>query len=381
MNRYNVLDYGAKSNIDQLQTETFQNAIDDCHRNGGGRVVVPEGNYLISSIRLYSNITFHLLENAVLIGSTNCEDYINFKVPSTLRYLYDDYYVKAWNLPEYYAYGIICAFNENNITIKGEKGSKIDGMECYDPNGEEKFRGPMGIVFSQCQNIHMEGYTFINCANWSHQIDNCENVHANNVSILAGHDGFNLHHCTNIEINNCTLKTGDDCFAGYDIENLIVKKCYMNTACNVFRIGGYNLVFDDCIIEGPGKYPHIKENTYETHRLFKYYSIRPDVIRKNGEKIIIKNSKIKNIPAVIEYIYGEERLMQNNKPLRELIFDNVKIEGIRKKSIMKGNGENCQILFKDCDITLANELDENNFIEFDEYVKIIFDNTEIKSIS
>ncbi|MDQ0363186.1 glycoside hydrolase family 28 protein [Breznakia pachnodae] len=379
MNIYNVLDYGVIQNSQKLQTSLFQKAIDDCHKNGGGEILIPEGKYYISSIRLYSNMVFHLMENAELIGSSDCKDYINFNVPSTLGYLHDEYYIKAWNLPDYYAYGIICAFQENNISIKGEKGSKIDGQDCFDANGEEKFRGPMGIIFSQCKNIQLQGYTFVNCANWSHQIDSCEEVYAKDVTILAGHDGFNLHHCTNIEIENCTIMTGDDCFAGYDIENLKVRNCYMNTACNVLRIGGYNLIFDDCKIEGPAKYPHIKENTYNTHRLFKYYSIRPDIIRRDGEKIIIRNSIIKNIPAIIEYNYGEERLMQNNKPLRELVFENVLFDGITKSSLMKGNGQQCKLIFRDCEIDFKDPLNKDNFIEKDKSIKVIFENTNIKT--
>ena len=42
---YNIVDYGAKPDTTILCTAALQQAIDDCSRAGGGRVVVPAGMY------------------------------------------------------------------------------------------------------------------------------------------------------------------------------------------------------------------------------------------------------------------------------------------------------------------------------------------------
>lgn len=369
--KYNVLDYDVKPNAEYLQTELFQKVIDVCRENGGGEIVVPKGNYRIGSIRLYSDMTLHLLEGAKLQGSTDYRDYEDFHVPSTLGYLKDDHYIKIWNLPSYYIYGIICAFGEKNVSIIGEKDSCINGNDCRDENGEERFRGPMGIILSRCEHIRLEGYSFINSANWSHQMDSCKGISISNVKIQGGHDGFNLHHCDDIEVADCTLETGDDCFAGYDIQNLHVKNCYMNTACNGLRIGGYHLIFENCVFEGPGHYPHLSENTYYTHALFKYYSIRPDHIRKEGEKIVIRNSVIKDVDMLFSYQYGKEELMQNNKPLRELVLENCRISGVKKAGQLRGNGETCTLVMKNiaCDMEAGTTI-----LETDEWVKLVLEN-------
>ncbi len=214
-NYFNVLDYGVKQDCQELQTQAFRTAINACLKQGGGTLIVPEGKYYVGSLRLYSHMTLLLEENARLYGSNNYQDYHDFKVPSTLGYLQNEDYIKMWNLPEYYIYGIICAFQAQDIKIIGKCGSVINGQDCYDENGEEKFRGPMGIIFSQCEDITLQGYTFVNSANWSHQLDSCQNIIINNVKIKAGHDGFNLHHCSDIQISDCHLETGDDCVAGY----------------------------------------------------------------------------------------------------------------------------------------------------------------------
>ena len=42
-NTYNVLDFGAKSDLSFNNQKAFQKAIDECNKNGGGRVIIPSG--------------------------------------------------------------------------------------------------------------------------------------------------------------------------------------------------------------------------------------------------------------------------------------------------------------------------------------------------
>lgn len=53
---YNIVDYGAKADTAVLSTTALQKAIDECTAAGGGRVMVPAGNYKTGSIRLKSNV-------------------------------------------------------------------------------------------------------------------------------------------------------------------------------------------------------------------------------------------------------------------------------------------------------------------------------------
>ena len=70
-----IVDFGAVSGVNELQTEKIQSAIDHCFKNGGGVVEVPKGEFLTGGVRLRSNVTLHLLEGATLKGSRNCEVY------------------------------------------------------------------------------------------------------------------------------------------------------------------------------------------------------------------------------------------------------------------------------------------------------------------
>ena len=63
---YIITDYGAKSDTSVQCTAVLQQCIDLCPENGGGRVVVPAGQYKIGSIVLRSNVNLHLELGATL---------------------------------------------------------------------------------------------------------------------------------------------------------------------------------------------------------------------------------------------------------------------------------------------------------------------------
>lgn len=153
MQTYNICHYGARSD-GSLCTESIQHAIDDCFLNGGGEVIIPEGMFLTGGIRLRSNITLHLLENAILKGSTDPEDYtdyINDKIePIPIEQRTQPVStVKAgekvgqsacpysrWNN------AIIRAIKAKNTSIIGEKGSQINGQNCFNPLGGKITEAP-----------------------------------------------------------------------------------------------------------------------------------------------------------------------------------------------------------------------------------------------
>ena len=72
---YNIVSYGAKSDTTVLSTVAIQQAIDDCSKTGGGRVVVPAGSYKTGTIVLKSDVHLYLEKGATLYGSTDLKDY------------------------------------------------------------------------------------------------------------------------------------------------------------------------------------------------------------------------------------------------------------------------------------------------------------------
>ena len=67
--------WGVKSDGVTDNTGSIQRAIDYISAHGGGTLYFYVGRYLTGAIELKSNVTIHLAEAAVLVGSTNIYDY------------------------------------------------------------------------------------------------------------------------------------------------------------------------------------------------------------------------------------------------------------------------------------------------------------------
>ena len=77
MKEYNVLQYGAVGDGATNDAFAIQHAIDDCAKNGGGRVVLQSGYVFYSdSIRLRSKVDLHIQKGARLKATGNIDGYI-----------------------------------------------------------------------------------------------------------------------------------------------------------------------------------------------------------------------------------------------------------------------------------------------------------------
>ncbi len=119
----------------------IQTVFDLCKENGG-TVVIPKGRFYTAALRMWSNMTLYLERGAELYGSDNCDDYEVFAIPENVQMRSDmelitRYYVTPW---ENHRRALITAHGEKNISIIGEPESVIDGVNCYDSDGEEKYR-------------------------------------------------------------------------------------------------------------------------------------------------------------------------------------------------------------------------------------------------
>ena len=70
------MDYGAVKGGETVNTEAIAKAIAACNKAGGGRVVVPEGEWLTGPVHFKSNVNLHLEENAILRFTDNPSDYL-----------------------------------------------------------------------------------------------------------------------------------------------------------------------------------------------------------------------------------------------------------------------------------------------------------------
>lgn len=308
MNQYLVTEYGVKTASPELQTAAFQAVLDLC-RSGGGTVVVPAGTYHVAALRMWSDTTLYLQKGAVICGSDNCDDYEIFPIPdgmpmrSDLELIPQYYHKPVW---EEYRRAILTAYGEKNISIIGEFGSAIDGRNCYDPNGEEHYRGPHAIFLSCCENVLLDGYTARHSGNFLHEANNCRNLTMRNVTCLGGSDGIHLHFTRHAVIEDCLFKTGDDCIAGINVSDLTVRRCILNTSCNLFRMGGTGVVVEDCYAYGAGYYPH-----------------RVTVVRGKNDELPRTGGRHNTLCLVDHFASTEYPGVPSNMRFRNCVFENI----------------------------------------------------------
>jgi polygalacturonase len=137
---FSITKYGAKAGGATDSTAAFRNAVEACHRAGGGRVVVPAGEFTTGAIHLKSNVNLHISKGATVKFSTDPKAYL----PMVFT---------RWEGMEMMGYSaLIYAFEQTNVAVTGEgtldgqaanenwwfwKGNKEDGWK---PGQRANFR-------------------------------------------------------------------------------------------------------------------------------------------------------------------------------------------------------------------------------------------------
>ena len=406
-----VKDFGAVPNTAELQSAAIQKALDYVFLNGGGEVQIPEGVYRVGGLRIRSNTTLHLLENAVLEGSRDINDYFILEndtiEPVDPDMLDNSCWERVGGAPKMlhkwasrWHNGIIRAYHAENIAIIGEKGSVIDGMNCYDAFGEEFYRGPQGISIISCENIVLRGYITKNTGNWAQSIWNSNNILVEDVINEAGHDGVHITTCEDVIIRKCEFYTGDDCVAGYNNKNVLVEDCEINSACSAFRFSASNALIHRCHIFSPPKFyfrgrltkeekeagiPAIEGIAYKDCErtmlsVFTYYAELATDIYNLGTNIVIRECVIENADRFLNYNYSGNAQWQMGKPMLDIKFMNIKASGIVMPSAAYGDPDKrVSVAFENVDFSFKEGCEDTTFLLAGYYDKIKFKNVTVRN--
>ncbi len=105
---FQITKYGAKADGKTDCTDAIRRAIDECSGKGGGRVVVPEGEFLTGAIHLKSNVNLYVSKGATVKFSKDPKAYL----PVVFT---------RWEGMECMNYSpFIYAFEQQNIAVTGE---------------------------------------------------------------------------------------------------------------------------------------------------------------------------------------------------------------------------------------------------------------------
>lgn len=329
----NVKDFGAKGDGIHNDTLAIQAAIFACGKDG--MVVVPHGEYLITSIFLRNDMTLYLKKDAKLLASTNRYDYAIF--PAVLEYKGKEKVVGTWEgNPQDIFTTPVTIINAENVKIIGEgviDGNASNSDWWIEPRVKRggAYR-PRGLFIAHSKNIGIQGITVTNTASWTiHPFftDGLDliDLRVKNPSNSPNTDGLDPESSTNLNIIGIKFSVGDDCIAlkagkiymahkhYKPSSNFVIRNCYMYRGHGAVVIGSemssgvINITVEKCLFEGTDRGLRIKTR------------------RGRGEKAIIDNVTFDNIlmkevlnPLVINMYYfcdpdGKSEYVSSKAPL------------------------------------------------------------------
>ena len=261
---FNVKDFGAVADGVTNNAGNIQSAIDECHAQGGGRVVLSGGVYMSGSFVMRSNVELHIEADATLLGSPRCEDYPE---KEGLRHVISE------NLPRRQNASLIFAEDAENIAITGAGRIDCNGTSfVVKKEGEwtgwqyERIHAktpPRVVFFAGCRNVRVADITMVNQpSGWSYWIHDCDHVCFERCTVFAeveypNNDGIHINASRDVAISDCNIESGDDCIVvrannrslreNKVCERVTVTRCRLKSYACCIRIGWTNDgVIRDC---------------------------------------------------------------------------------------------------------------------------------------
>jgi polygalacturonase len=274
---YNIKDFGAKGDSSTINTLSIQRAIDACHENGGGRVLIPNGQFITGSIMLKSNVELHLTNSAKLYGSVKAEDY-----PHKISCM-KSFSPNGIDRQEFF--GLIMADGAENIAITGKgtidgRGALSEDFRSY-PTSEDgstwhKPERPRLIMMYNSSHIKIHDVSIVHPANWANHYKRCDFLEIRGIYIYshgnANNDGLNLDECQDVTISNIVIDADDDGLVFKSLgtrasRNIAVTNSVISSKITPIKVGTetggdfQNITISNCIIR-----PSKEKNVFDPLR-------------------------------------------------------------------------------------------------------------------
>jgi polygalacturonase len=251
---YNVRDYGAVANGEQLDSHAIQKAIDACCQAGGGTVQVVPGRYKCGTIILKDNVTLYLEAGATIIGSGDLADYR------------DDIEMFVDAVGHKRGRCLIYANQVKNIGIAGF--GTIDGNGAsFVPGTPRHKERPFLVRIVNCTDVRVQDVTLMNSAAWVSHYLGSKDITIRGVKIHSrineNNDGIDIDSCQNVCVSDCNISTGDDsiCLKATTTtpcRNIAVTNCVLSSGCGAIKMGTEsigdmkNVAISNCTIYDTG---------------------------------------------------------------------------------------------------------------------------------
>ena len=234
---YDVRDYGARGDGKTLDSPAINAAIETCASEGGGRVVLPAGNYLCGSIHLKSNIELHLTPGATIIATDQQGAYDESEVFGGPEYQDGGH--------TYFHNSLIWAEGQTNVSITGRGTIDGRGLTRHDTEtagnvqGGSIGMGDKSIALKLCRNVLIRDVTIFRGGHFAIIITGCDYATIDNVQIDTNRDGIDIDCCRFVTVSNCKINTPHD-------DALVLKSSYALKKPVITE----NVLISNCIVTG-----------------------------------------------------------------------------------------------------------------------------------
>lgn len=252
----NVRRFGARGDGIHDDTLAIQTAIACCPKHG--RVLIPAGNYPVTSLFLKSDLTLDIAKGAVLSGHRKREDL--GVLPGMIQSYdeRDEYNLGSWEgNPLDIFTSMITGIDVSNVVITGE--GLLDGRASFDDWWEDDrakiiaFR-PRMIFLNRCDHVVIHGVTIQNSPSWNIHPYFSNQLRILDLTILnpwdsPNTDGIDPESVCGLEIAGVYFSLGDDCIAiksgkyymghKYKVpsQDIKIRQCCMNYGHGAVTIG------------------------------------------------------------------------------------------------------------------------------------------------
>lgn len=232
-------------------TAGLQRKIDAVAAQGGGTVIVPEGEHVCGTLYLKSGVRLHLEHGARIVGSTDLKDYPLHTEPS-VRCFAD------WNGMR----SLIYAESAERIALTGS--GVIDGNgAAFESDGTDRDGRPRLIQMIGCRDVLIEGLQLRNSGLWLQHYLGCERLRVKGLTawnhVRPNNDFIDVEGCRDVRISDCSSDTDDDGItlkSGCErpTEDVVITNCIIRSHCNAIKCGtesngGFrNISISNCVI-------------------------------------------------------------------------------------------------------------------------------------
>jgi polygalacturonase len=306
-----ITDYGAKGDGKTLNTAAFEKAIGACNRAGGGRVIVPAGQWLTGPIQMLSHVDLHLEQGALIQFSGDHSLYPMIRTHGNRGGVLVTSPLNGTDLEDIAltGEGILDGAGQTWRPVKKSKQTAAQWRElvasggAVSPDGEiwwpnkdamdgdrflkdlrkknpdaatedylpaRNYLRPVMVSFSGCRRVLVRGVTIRNSPKFVFYPSGCTDLTMDRVNVYndwwaQNGDGIDISACKNVILYQCAVNAGDDgiCMKssgtrpdGAALQNVIIAGCKVFRAHGGFVIGSntdggmHNIFVSDCQFNG-----------------------------------------------------------------------------------------------------------------------------------